>query len=153
MKTISLPDALADALTAALGAQATATVDYSEVWDPPRHIVVNGCNIMARAPLNPAWQPSSAESIFGQSGNISMYAAVGDPSNGDGVTKALRSAGGFPLFWAGDTPYLYHRGACFPNDASVLADIKRAADAQVGAQAKWDATTGKLKDRQQGEKI
>lgn len=155
MKTISLPDALADALVSALGGQAVAEVDYTQVWDPPRLITVGGVNILAVAPINPKWSPGTTASAFSGSLGDSV-AALHDPSligQANGKDKPYRSPAGFPMFWPpnSDVGYVYHRGACFPDDASVLEDIKKSEAAQVGAKEKWDATTAKI--GKQGQQV
>jgi hypothetical protein len=157
MKTISLPDALADALTAALGgsnAAPVSTVDYSVVWNPPHIIMHKGVQIQARAPINPDWQPSSTDTIFGTPPSF-----VADPSNAKG-TQACRSPAGFPLFWSSDgvNAYISQGEAAYPNDAAVLAAINKTTltpDQIAANAAQWAATTNNLKNQnvQQGQQV
>lgn len=108
--------------------------------------------IMASAPLNPLFQPSLNAAIFGSQGHY-----IFDPSNGDKVGQPLRSAAGFPLFYAiaagqvVGTPSVLFGDQSFNSDAEVMDYIARTTPgaAQTAAsKAQWDTVQARMREQQ-----
>lgn len=90
----------------------------------PKIVAVHGVNMRLDAPVSADYRPSMTAWIFGHQANT----FVGEPSNGAKVGMPLRSAAGYPLFYAigGDgkvvgTPSVLQGDQQFNSDAEVTA--------------------------------
>lgn len=100
--------------------------------------------VMADAPINWQWTPPMSTILYTQGGHY-----VFDPSNGAKVGQPLRSAAGFPLFYAvaGDnsavgTPSVQFGDLSFNSDAEVFDYIARTTPGpgqDAANKAAWDA--------------
>jgi len=125
---------------------AYATQYVDKPW--PHLIQIAGLQIMAKAPINPAWKPGMTDYIFGQAPSF-----VWDGANGDTFDppRPLRSPMGFPQGWVVvdgveiGTINVYYEGKAFNSDEEVMDYIRRvnARDAALaegpGWQQVWDA--------------
>lgn len=108
----------------------------------PHLITIDGINVMAKAPLNPAWKASSAGHIFG-----SQAGWVYDPSNGDKAVppQPLRSAAAYPLKYAlgaggvvVGTPSVLYGDQSFNSDAEAETFIAKIGTGYEAALAARD---------------
>ena len=146
MPTITLSEGALAELRAALAAPATTPVppptpDMGGAW--PRLITVDGVQLMAEAPINPAWKVSQWTHIFAAPPNHAF-----EPSNGGLTGSPLRSGAGFPLVYAQapdghggllniGTPAVNYAGIAFNSDAEVLDYIARTAPHDAQAAQQW----------------
>lgn len=141
----------ATAVHAAAPVASPAPIPMTPDW--PHIIQAGGMNILAYAPLNPAWKSENMMTMI-LGGGYGMGSAggvpyVADPSNGMKAkpVQPLRSPAGFPLTYTlapdgaviGSASVSYGEHA-FNNDAEVLDYIKRVEDpARFETASTWTA--------------
>lgn len=124
----------------------------------PRVIQAGGMNIMAYAPISPAWKSENMMTMilggaFGMGSSVGV-SVVADPSNGMQAkpTMPVRSPRGFPLSYALDrdgkvigSASVSYGEHSFNNDDEVLDYIKRVEDpARFEVASTWSDVTGRI---------
>jgi uncharacterized protein YaiE (UPF0345 family) len=106
--------------------------------DYPRVVTIAGAKFYAKAPINPAWEPSQYGKMFGK------RMILGDPSNAP-EGSPLRSPLGYPLHYGMDSvARVLYGESTFSSDAAVEAYRVAAAASQAGSEQR---------DQEQGNKF